>query len=280
MRTARTWWPRPQSCGRRARGDDAQLAASRAILRRTYSACPLRLVLSDDLIRCSTELGFADGDRVAGCSDLIRVPSERLWVEWNDMPRKTCLEQIAHLPPSGGIPARRAGVLIRAHPDGRSGEVRTFWSAPDERVYCAALVAEFDLDTEIRATAAGDLSVFDGGFSGVALPDEPAIDALLGLTIPLPVSRKALARLLSSRPPASIGPGHGAAQRARHFRLRFTHAVRTVSVDGRQGWRTPTTGEPGAAQPQPPDGRKMPIVGTSTSKSAAALPDTIPPPPV
>jgi hypothetical protein len=142
-------------------------------------ACPLRLVLNDDLIRCSTELGFADGDRVAGCSDLIRVPCERLWVEWNDVPRKTCLEQIAHLPPTGGVAARRAGALIRAHADGRSGEVRTFWSTPDDRVYCAALVADFDLDSEIRATAAGDLSIFDGGFSGVALLHEPAIDALL-----------------------------------------------------------------------------------------------------
>jgi hypothetical protein len=141
--------------------------------------CPLRLVLNDDLVRCSTELGFADGDRVAGCSDLIRVPSERLWVEWNEVPRKACLEQIAHLPPTGGAPARRAGALIRAHADGRSGEVRTFWSTPDDRVYCAALVAEFDLDTEIRAAEAAELSIFDGGYGGVALLNEPAIDALL-----------------------------------------------------------------------------------------------------
>jgi hypothetical protein len=140
--------------------------------------CPLRLVLSDDLIRCSTALGFADGDRVAGCSDLIRVPSERLWVEWNDVPRKACLEQIAQLPAANSEPARRAGALIRSHADGRSGEVRTFWSTPDERVYCASLVAEFDLDTEIRAAAA-DRSIFDGGYSGVALANEPAIDALL-----------------------------------------------------------------------------------------------------
>lgn len=142
-------------------------------------ACPLRLVLNDDLIRCSTELGFADGDRVAGCSDLIRIPSERLWVEWNDVPRKACLERIARLPPGGGDPARRAGALFRAHADGRSGEVRTFWSTPDERVFCAALVAEFDLDSDIRADAAGDLSIFAGGYSGVALLEEPAIDALL-----------------------------------------------------------------------------------------------------
>jgi hypothetical protein len=140
--------------------------------------CPLRLILGDDLIRCSTALGFADGDRVAGCSDLIRVPSERLWIEWNDVPRKACLEQIAQLPATSGGPAKRAGALIRAHTDGRSGEVRTFWSTPDDRVNCAALVAEFDLDSELRAAAA-DLSVFDGGYSGVALVNEPAIDALL-----------------------------------------------------------------------------------------------------
>jgi hypothetical protein len=47
-------------------------------------ACPLRLVVGDDLIRCSTALAYAEGDRLSGCLDLVRVPSERLWVEWAD----------------------------------------------------------------------------------------------------------------------------------------------------------------------------------------------------
>src|SRR5712675_449340 len=50
-------------------------------------ASPLRLVLTDDLVRCSTALAYAEGDRLSGCLDLLRVPSERLWVEWAESPR-------------------------------------------------------------------------------------------------------------------------------------------------------------------------------------------------
>jgi hypothetical protein len=46
--------------------------------------CPLRFVLGDDLTRVSAELAFADGARLAGCLDLLRVPARQLWVEWND----------------------------------------------------------------------------------------------------------------------------------------------------------------------------------------------------
>src|ERR1700724_4756972 len=57
-------------------------------------ACPLRLVLADDLTRCSTALAYAEGDRLSGCLDLVRVPSERLWVEWSESPRLEALSDI------------------------------------------------------------------------------------------------------------------------------------------------------------------------------------------
>ena len=44
--------------------------------------CPLRLVLADDLIQCTSQLAYAEGERLSGCLDLIHVPSQQLWLEW------------------------------------------------------------------------------------------------------------------------------------------------------------------------------------------------------
>src|SRR5258708_16397836 len=74
-------------------------------------ACPLRLVLADDLVRCSSSLAYAEGDRLSGCLDLLRVPSERLWVEWAEGPRQAALRQIPHLHIQPTETAVRAGVL-------------------------------------------------------------------------------------------------------------------------------------------------------------------------
>ena len=49
---------------------------------RTIVECPLRFVIADDLTRASAELAFADGDRLANCLDLLRIPAPLLWVEW------------------------------------------------------------------------------------------------------------------------------------------------------------------------------------------------------
>ena len=48
---------------------------------------PLRYVLSDELVRCATQLAYAEGDRLAGCLDLIQVPARALWVEWSEPAR-------------------------------------------------------------------------------------------------------------------------------------------------------------------------------------------------
>ena len=39
--------------------------------------CPLRFVLGDDLTRACAELAFADGARLAGCLDLLRIPARQ-----------------------------------------------------------------------------------------------------------------------------------------------------------------------------------------------------------
>ena len=118
-------------------------------------ACPLRLVLADDLTRCSTALAYAEGDRLSGCLDLVRVPSERLWVEWSESPRLDALSDILETQIKPTVTGGRAGVLINSDASGRAGTIRSFWSTPDDRAYCAALIADFDLDLPIRGWSPG-----------------------------------------------------------------------------------------------------------------------------
>jgi hypothetical protein len=140
--------------------------------------CPLRLVLADDLVRCTTELAYAEGERLSGCLDLIHVPSQQLWVEWLEATRQSTLSAL----PSCGITScgnvRRSGGLIAADPAGRAGTMRTFWSTREEQVYSAALLTEFDLDRVMRPAL--DIgAVFRGAPFGVVMPEEEALDELL-----------------------------------------------------------------------------------------------------
>src|SRR5258708_3418711 len=142
------------------------------------NACPLRLVLADDLTRCSTALAYAEGDRLSGCLDLVRVPSKRLWVEWAESPRLEALSDTLEVQIKPAVTGGRAGVLISSDASGRAGTIRSFWSTPDDRAYCAALIAEFDLNRPIRCWNSV-AEVFNGEPAGVTVSEEPAFDALL-----------------------------------------------------------------------------------------------------
>jgi len=141
-------------------------------------ACPLRLVLADDLIRCATALAYAEGARLTGCLDLVRVPSERLWVEWAETPRQEALGDILGVPVKATVAGGRAGVLISSDAAGRTGTIRSFWSTPDDKAHCAALIADFDLNRPIR-NFQSIADVFNGSSAGVTVSEEPAIDAFL-----------------------------------------------------------------------------------------------------
>src|SRR5882672_12016763 len=141
-------------------------------------ACPLRLVLADDLTRCSTALAYAEGDRLNGCLDLVRVPSERLWVEWSESPRLDALSDILETQIKPPVTGGRAGVLINSDATGRTGTIRSFWSTPDDRAYCAALITDFDLNLPIR-NFQSIAAVFNGASAGITVSQEPAIDAFL-----------------------------------------------------------------------------------------------------
>jgi hypothetical protein len=141
-------------------------------------ACPLRLVLADDLTRCSTALAYAEGDRLSGCLDLVHVPSERLWVEWAESPRLEALGDVLETQIRSAECGGRAGVLIDSDASGRAGTIRSFWSTPDDRASCAELIADFDLNFPIRAWNSV-AEVFNGESAGVTVSEEPAFDALL-----------------------------------------------------------------------------------------------------
>ena len=141
-------------------------------------ACPLRLVLADDLTRCSTALAYAEGDRLSGCLDLVHVPSERLGVEWAESPRLETLSDTLEVQIKPAVTGGRAGVLVSSDASGRAGTIRSFWCSPDDKAYCASLIAEFDLNRPIRCwNSVAD--VFNGESAGVTVCEEPAFDALL-----------------------------------------------------------------------------------------------------
>jgi hypothetical protein len=140
--------------------------------------CPLRYVLTDELVRCATQLAFAEGDRLSACLDLIRVPSRSVWVEWADAPRRLALAEIPTLAVQLRDGAQRGGALVTAVSDCRSGHIRTFWSMRDQTAYLSPVVTEFNLDGAPELCRPKGSTAWRGDVL-LTLQDEPAIDELL-----------------------------------------------------------------------------------------------------
>jgi len=134
----------------RATGEIVQLDGP-AEHARAVAECPIRFALADELTRLATALAYSRGTRHLDCADLLRVPAERLWVEWCEQPLQRELQGYGFAPATtcGSALAGRRGVLIRASADGRSGTLRTFWSMDDSEhgVLASSMEAWFDLDT-------------------------------------------------------------------------------------------------------------------------------------
>lgn len=113
--------------------------------------CPVRYVLSDELTRLCTALAYSKGARHLACTDLLRMPAERVWVEWCEGAWLAELERYG-FQPGDTDPGRagRRGAWIRSSPDGRRGSIRTFWSIGDTDfdLLASSMEAYFDLDTE------------------------------------------------------------------------------------------------------------------------------------
>jgi len=58
-------------------------------------ACPIRYVMSDELVCLCADLAYSSGTRVLDCVDLIRIPAARLWLEWREEPWHSRLREWA-----------------------------------------------------------------------------------------------------------------------------------------------------------------------------------------
>jgi len=147
---------------------------------RPVTRCPLRYVLADELVRTCVALAYSDGDELAGCLDLLHLPAEQVWIEWDETARRAelsrCLPECAmHDMPD----VLRAGVLISAQPNGRRGSLRTFWlpRAVPQEPQLAAVETLLDLE---GGTLSGPASaLLDGASVAVNDPSNPQVDSLL-----------------------------------------------------------------------------------------------------
>jgi hypothetical protein len=132
------------------------------------AACPLRFVLRDDLTRACAELAFADGARLVGCLDLVRIPAPHMWLEWNDEAHKRVIHETQSAAASDpAAKGRKVGVLLRASANGLMAVARTFWvDAGDDE--CADLtLSPLETHIDLRGEfvdAAGEKDILSGGF--------------------------------------------------------------------------------------------------------------------
>ena len=145
--------------------------------------CPLRFVLGDDVTRASAELAFADGARLAGCLDLLRMPAPQMWVEWNDeVHQRVIYETRSVADYDTAAPGRRVGVLLQASADGYSAQARTFWvdAAADEPSEVTLSPLETHIDLRGEFVEAADIpTILSGGLAAVEYRANAAINSLL-----------------------------------------------------------------------------------------------------
>jgi hypothetical protein len=145
-------------------------------------SCPLRYLLSDELIRMCTALAFSEGDQLADCLDLLHVPADCLWIEWS---QASLRDELLRARPdcqrgSVGGEVLHKGALIDATADGRSGVMRTVWttsSRPDDPLV-AALETHFDLDRRLPPARSAE-ALFEGECVSISDGYEHGLDDIL-----------------------------------------------------------------------------------------------------
>jgi hypothetical protein len=112
--------------------------------------CAMRYVLNDELARLCTALAYSKGARTLACADLLHVPAERVWVEWAEAPWQAELARYGFQKPIDSTVSGRRGVFIQSTPQGRRGQLRTFWAAGESEldVLCSSMEAFFDFDVQ------------------------------------------------------------------------------------------------------------------------------------
>jgi hypothetical protein len=132
------------------------------------AACPLRFVLGDDLTRASAELAFADGARLVGCLDLLRMPAPQLWFEWNDEVHKRVIHDTrAATQFDSTSTGRKVGILLSASANGLTAVGRTFWADAAEAEHAIVTLSPLETHFDLRGEFAGakhSLDILSGGF--------------------------------------------------------------------------------------------------------------------
>ena len=145
--------------------------------------CPLRFVLGDDLTRASAELAFADGARLAGCLDLLRIPAPDLWVEWSDaVHQRVIRESLPAVDYDAAAAGRRVGVLLQGARHGFAAVARTFWVDDAAAESSEATLSPLETHIDLRGELAEPCSMPDvlrGGYAGVADAHDAAMATLL-----------------------------------------------------------------------------------------------------
>ncbi len=142
--------------------------------------CPLRYVLADDLVQTCTELAYSGGDELSSCLDLIHLPAQELWVEWDERIRQRVLTEMVPEVRCGDLSdIRRAGVLIRGGARGRSGTLRTFWLGADESSEVMFSPIETLLDLDGAPALQKTALLLAGQTVRVCEPGCPELDAIL-----------------------------------------------------------------------------------------------------
>jgi len=132
------------------------------------AACPLRFVLGDDMTRACAELAFADGARLIGCLDLLRMPAPHMWLEWNDEAHKRVIQETQAAPVyDPAAKGRKVGVLLRASVSGLTATARTFWVDASRGEPADLTLSPLETHIDLRgefAHAAGGKDILSGGF--------------------------------------------------------------------------------------------------------------------
>jgi hypothetical protein len=147
------------------------------------AACPLRFVLGDDLTRASAELAFADGARLAGCLDLLRMPAPHMWIEWNDEVHKRVIHETQSAASfDAAAIGRKVGILLQASANGLSAVGRSFWAdaGGDESAEVTLSPLETHIDLRGEFADAARAHVLSGGFVDATHGGNPATASLLG----------------------------------------------------------------------------------------------------
>jgi hypothetical protein len=147
------------------------------------AACPLRFVLGDDLTHASAELAFADGARLVGCLDLLRMPASHMWIEWNDEAHKRVIHETqAAAEFDAAAIGRKVGMLLRASANGLTAVGRTFWADAGEDECADVTLSPLETHIDLRGEftdVAHPYDVLSGGFVDVTHGGNSATATLL-----------------------------------------------------------------------------------------------------